>query len=111
MKALTLTLGLLLVAASIAPAHAHPGGLDSKGGHTSKKNGEYHYHRKQPDPPPTATVSSSMVAAAPSSSQVAPTTFAGVRTRLLVCREIQDSLARLSCFETLTSSLTPSGSR
>jgi hypothetical protein len=26
-------------------ATAHPGGLDSKGGHTDRKTGIYHYHR------------------------------------------------------------------
>ena len=105
MKTKALILGFIFVAASVAPALGHPGGLDSKGGHTNKKTGEYHYHRKQPDPPPAATAPSALVATTPSSSLVPPTTFDGLRTRLGECRGLQDSLARLSCFETLTDSL------
>ena len=40
---LSFILGLSLI--SIAPAHAHPGGLDSRGGHYNRKTGEYHCHK------------------------------------------------------------------
>lgn len=38
-----------------ALASAHPGGLDSQGGHTDRSTGIYHYHRTVviPAPPPT----------------------------------------------------------
>lgn len=32
---------------------AHPGGLDSQGGHYNRKTGEYHYHRTTSESPPT----------------------------------------------------------
>jgi len=35
---------LLIVLLSIAPAYAHPGATDSKGGHTDRSTGKYHYH-------------------------------------------------------------------
>lgn len=35
-------IGVFLVSGT---AFAHPGGLDSKGGHYNRKTGEYHYHR------------------------------------------------------------------
>lgn len=30
-------------------AYAHPGGTDSKGGHTNHSTGEYHYHHGNPE--------------------------------------------------------------
>ncbi len=37
---------------------AHPGGLDSRGGHFNRKTGEYHYHRRV-DPAPQGPAGSS----------------------------------------------------
>ena len=39
-----LVIGLLVFGFMIGPALAHPGGTDSKGGHTNHSTGEYHYH-------------------------------------------------------------------
>jgi len=36
---------------------AHPGGLDSRGGHNDRKNGGYHYHRQASTPAPASTPS------------------------------------------------------
>src|SRR5262245_51489279 len=36
---------IAIILAFVDPAFAHPGGLDSKGGHHNRKTGEYHYHR------------------------------------------------------------------
>jgi hypothetical protein len=101
----TLMLAGLLVIATVATAHGHAGGLDSNGGHTNKKTGEYHYHRKKPDPPPASTPSSTQAATVTAPTSSPPATMAEMRDRLFECREVQDSLARLSCFETLTNSL------
>ncbi|MBQ7068697.1 MAG: YHYH domain-containing protein, partial [Synergistaceae bacterium] len=37
-------LSFILVLALSSVSFAHPGKLDSKGGHTDKETGEYHYH-------------------------------------------------------------------
>ncbi len=42
------TLALSMSLAFGASLFAHPGGLDSKGGHHDRKNGGYHYHRGGP---------------------------------------------------------------
>ena len=34
----------ILLSSSTAPSFAHPGSLDSNGGHLNHKTGEYHYH-------------------------------------------------------------------
>lgn len=44
-----LVIGLLVVGLMIGPAFAHPGGTDSKGGHTNRSTGEYHYHHGYPE--------------------------------------------------------------
>src|SRR5687768_7068805 len=49
---------LLLTLSAMPWTFAHPGGLDSKGGHNDRKNGGYHYHRGTPSavaPAPTKT--------------------------------------------------------
>ncbi|CAM4505255.1 copper amine oxidase N-terminal domain-containing protein [Paenibacillus macerans] len=51
-RIVVLSMAIMMVAASAAPAGAHPGRTDSKGGHTCRTNcekwgleyGEYHYH-------------------------------------------------------------------
>lgn len=44
-----LMLLFLIAAISSALAYAHPGGTDSKGGHTNRSTGEYHYHHGYPE--------------------------------------------------------------
>lgn len=43
----TILLLLIVVVAGVSLVVAHPGGLDSKGGHTDGKTGEYHTHGKK----------------------------------------------------------------
>lgn len=40
---------LLVLLLFIPAALAHPGGTDSKGGHTNRKTGEYHFHHGHPE--------------------------------------------------------------
>lgn len=110
MKRSVIVTGLLLCSLFSSTAHGHPGGLDSKGGHFNRKTGEYHYHR-QPTPPAAAPKTLTRpavfetVAAAASASFPLLNTMQGVKDRLAQCRVIQDSQARLACFETLTDAL------
>lgn len=101
MKTGFVCIGALLSIAFSSMAFGHSGGLDSNGGHFNRKTGEYHYHRK-PAPPPAPAAASTATVPAYSS---APVTFPELKRRLLECRATTDSLARLSCFETLTDSL------
>lgn len=95
-------LSVTILCVTAVPGLAHPGGLDSKGGHTNRKTGAYHYHRKRPDQAPATTNAQPL---AIGSFQTAPATMAEVKTRLAACRALQDSLARLACFEKLSDSL------
>ena len=106
MKQRVPVMGLLLCSLFSSTAHGHSGGLDSKGGHFNRKTGEYHYHR-QPPPPPAPAVSAPAAAASsvPISPLNLPATMVEVIQRLGYCRSIEDSLRRLSCFESLTDAL------
>ena len=47
MNTLRVFVGLmLLLCIGMQPVEAHPGGLDSRGGHRNRKTGEYHKHRQ-----------------------------------------------------------------
>lgn len=67
---------LLTLLAIPASVFAHPGGLDSKGGHNDRKNGGYHYHRTPPAPTPTAAKSTTGSAIVPTAPQSVPTVAA-----------------------------------
>jgi hypothetical protein len=54
--ALALASGACLILAGVL--FAHPGGLDSRGGHYNRKTGEYHSHRRV-DPTPREPAGSS----------------------------------------------------
>lgn len=61
---------LLAAIAALIPvslARAHPGGLDSRGGHHNRKTGEYHYHRKVSSPaaPPSQPKKSTLFTPGP----------------------------------------------
>lgn len=45
-RSTTIPIAVLSIMVAAAIALGHPGGLDSKGGHTERKTGRYHYHRK-----------------------------------------------------------------
>ena len=45
MRKLRFILSFVIVLAMASALFAHPGKLDSKGGHTNKETGEYHYHK------------------------------------------------------------------
>ena len=105
MRTKVLLLGAVLLGVSAVEVHAHPGGLDANGGHTNRKTGEYHYHQKKQAQPPASAPSSAQAATVSAPASSPPATMAEMRDRLVLCRGIQDSLARLSCFETLTDSL------
>lgn len=53
-------------------AAAHPGGLDSSGGHYNRKTGEYHKHRSSYTPPPNTSSASASSSGRPSTPSVAP---------------------------------------
>ena len=71
---------VLIAVAGAGLAHAHPGGLDSNGGHYNRKTGEYHYHRPRAtstpapvaSPPPKAPTPVASPSIQPSTPRPAP---------------------------------------
>lgn len=74
---------VLIAVAGAGLAHAHPGGLDSNGGHYNRKTGEYHYHRPRatsipapvaspPPKAPTPAVSPTTPSSPPRTAQAQP---------------------------------------
>ena len=77
-----------------ALASAHPGGLDSKGGHTDRKTGSYHTHKTPPAAAPKQKEAEPETADNPKEKSHWITSSSGVRHNAK-CRDFQTSNGRL----------------
>ena len=86
--------GSVLLSLLAALASAHPGGLDSKGGHTDRKTGSYHTHKTPPAAAPKEKQAEPETADSPKEKSHWLTSSSGIRHNSK-CRYFQTSKGRL----------------
>jgi hypothetical protein len=86
--------GSILLSLLTALASAHPGGLDSKGGHTDRKTGSYHTHKTPPAVAPKQQEAEPETADNPKEKSHWITSSSGIRHNSK-CRYFQTSKGRL----------------
>lgn len=94
---------LLIMIVSVSVVLAHPGGLDSNGGHWDRKAGTYHYHRTPAAPSTTTTI-------APSVQSVEATVYitkTGEKYHQAGCRYLSSSMIPIALSAAKTRGYTP----